>query len=480
MKQIDWQGLGGFGAVFKGGSFPPAAANSSPTTSSTPPTFASQLSNSPSQAAVATDDSIFVEFERKSVNDPAAAFQNFSKKNRSKAIQALKDAGQEQTTFSITQKLQHLFGQLSEEQRKQYNSISNKRVRVQRQGTVFASEKLEPRKLKAQSEFILYFVWILMKSIDKLYSMGVAVTMAMAAKSGKTYKYYPEEMGTERDVMKSLDQHLLQLQYSLWDEKDLGGLIMRVQNAQRTPTSKVSCKKSLADVIRPRLEALLGGSISWKKLQTGATKLLGWPLKDKDGKDRFPNRFFDLKIAEMKSILNVLDGIAIADHDRDGSHVVSVVQSHIQRIIETYEDKHKDNKDFTNYVVRLKAALSVTAGEGAAGGVPAAGSNDAEGVVVASVPPSAGQMSPPTSITGTSSFTVVAPTPTPPVSASAAGRGGAVVSQQSDNAASGLSEQTPPPPALPASAMSINTTAATTGTGGGNTKPAATSSTSGS
>mmetsp|Transcript_4610 Transcript_4610/g.7404 ORF Transcript_4610/g.7404 Transcript_4610/m.7404 type:complete len:340 (-) Transcript_4610:69-1088(-) len=339
-----------------------------------------------------------------------------------------------------------------------------------------------------------------MKSIDKLYSMGVAVTMAMAAKSGKTYKYYPEEMGTERDVMKSLDQHLLQLQYSLWDEKDLGGLIMRVQNAQRTPTSKVSCKKSLADVIRPRLEALLGGSISWKKLQTGATKLLGWPLKDKDGKDRFPNRFFDLKIAEMKSILNVLDGIAIADHDRDGSHVVSVVQSHIQRIIETYEDKHKDNKDFTNYVVRLKAALSVTAGEGvpppppppplppaalittniagAAGGVPAAGSNDAEGVVVASVPPSAGQMSPPTSITGTSSFTVVAPTPTPPVSASAAGRGGAVVSQQSDNAASGLSEQTPPPPALPASAMSINTTAATTG--GGNTKPAATSSTSGS
>mmetsp|Transcript_5595 Transcript_5595/g.7445 ORF Transcript_5595/g.7445 Transcript_5595/m.7445 type:complete len:310 (-) Transcript_5595:95-1024(-) len=306
----------------------------------------------------------------------------------------------------------------------------------------------------------------------------------MAAKSGKTYKYFPAEMGTERDVMKSLDQHLLQLQYSLWDEKDLGGLVMRVQNAQRTPTSKVSCKKSLADVIRPRLETLLGGSISWKKLQTGATKLLGWPLKDKDGKDRFPNRFFDLKIAEMKSILNVLDGIAIADHDRDGSHVVAVVQSHIQRIIETYEDKHKDNKDFTNYLMRLKAAVSVTIGEGVVPVVPppppppplppvitnavvgapvSAGSNNnnAAGVVAESVPPSAAQHMPSRSIT-TSSF---------PVSAASVVVGGAAMSQKGVNhtVSSGLSDQTSSP-----SASTINATVAATSGEGSQT--AATSS----
>jgi len=211
----------------------------------------------------------------------------------------------------------------------------------------------------------LRFHSAIISSIDKLYSMGVAVTMAMAARNGKTYKYFPEEMANEREVMKSLDQHLLQLQYSLWDEKDLGPMTLRASDAKesRSPDAKVTSKKSLAQIIRPRLEAILGGTIAWKKLQTGTTKLLGWPLKDKEGKDRFPNRFFDLKISEMKSILNVIDGITMIDHDREGRHVVSIVQTHINRIIQTYSEKHKDNKDLQAYVLRLKAALSVASGE---------------------------------------------------------------------------------------------------------------------
>mmetsp|Transcript_28933 Transcript_28933/g.40317 ORF Transcript_28933/g.40317 Transcript_28933/m.40317 type:complete len:258 (-) Transcript_28933:290-1063(-) len=98
-------------------------------------------------------------------------------------------------------------------------------------------------------------------------------------------------------------------------------------------------------------------------VSAGATKLLGWPLKDRNGKDRFPNRFFDLKISEMKSILNVIDGVAMIDHDRDGRHVIGVVQGHIDRIVRTYDDKHKENKELQNYLVRLRAALSVAAGD---------------------------------------------------------------------------------------------------------------------
>jgi len=88
------------------------------------------------------------------------------------------------------------------------------------------------------------------------------------------------------------------------------------------------------------LEAILGGSIPWKKLQTGAIKLLGWPIKGPDGKkDRFPNRFYDLKISEMKSIINVIDGIAVIDsHEGEGKNIISVVQQHIDRIISTYQD----------------------------------------------------------------------------------------------------------------------------------------------
>mmetsp|Transcript_15461 Transcript_15461/g.24481 ORF Transcript_15461/g.24481 Transcript_15461/m.24481 type:complete len:290 (-) Transcript_15461:177-1046(-) len=269
----------------------------------------------------------------------------------------LKNAGQEASQNLITDKLNQMWNALPEPEKKSYQVVGNKRVRMQRQGAVFGSEKFESRKLKQQSSSII-------KSIDKLYSMGVAVTMAMAARNGKTYKYFPEEMANEREVMKSLDQHLLQLQYALWDEKDLGPMTLRESNAkERNPNSKVTCKKSLAEIIRPRLETILGGTISWKKLQTGATKLLGWPLKDKEGKDRFPNRFFDLKISEMKSILSVIDGITMIDHDCEGRHVVGVVQSHIQRIILTYGEKHKDNKDLQAYTLRLKSAMSLSQAE---------------------------------------------------------------------------------------------------------------------
>mmetsp|Transcript_16150 Transcript_16150/g.24363 ORF Transcript_16150/g.24363 Transcript_16150/m.24363 type:complete len:449 (-) Transcript_16150:113-1459(-) len=349
MSRIDWQGLGGFGQVFKGGVIPPDARNQAIQGHVFPPGHDPR-----------GDTVLFEDFERKAV-DPLASYHNFARKSRPKAMQVLKDAGQEATPTNINAKLQQLWQEMNEEQKKQFQVISNKRVRVQRQGAaVFGSEKFEARKLKQQSGAII-------KSIDKLYSMGVAVTMAMAARNGKTYKYFPEEMANEREVMKSLDQHLLQLQYSLWDEKDLGPMTLRASNAKerRNSNNKVTCKKSLAEVIRPRLESILGGTISWKKLQTGATKLLGWPLKDKDtGKDRFPNRFFDLKISEMKSILNVIDGIHMIDHDREGRHVVGIVTQHINRIISTYSEKHKDNKELQTYTIRLKAALSVaTAGD---------------------------------------------------------------------------------------------------------------------
>jgi len=350
--------------VFKGGAFPPGSASGTAAAPSNipPPPPAPPIGGAPPlprpihTQASPIDGIIFEEFERKTVADPAAALQNYIRKNKQKAIEDLKATGQETSSQNISDKLALQFNALSEEEKKQYQPFSNKRVRVQK-GTVFGSEKFEPRKLQQQSGTLI-------KSIDKLYSMGVAVTMAMAAKDGKTYKYFPEEMANEREVMKSLDQHLLQLQYALWDEKDLGGMIFRSQNAkERTPNSKVTCKKSLAEVIRPRLENILGGAISWKKLQTGATKLLGWPLKDRNGKDRFPNRFFDLKISEMKSILNVIDGVAMIDHDRDGRHVIGVVQGHIDRIVRTYDDKHKENKELQNYLVRLRAALSVAAGD---------------------------------------------------------------------------------------------------------------------
>jgi len=348
--RIDWQGLGGFGAVFKGGVLPPGPREAFQPGTVIPqghPLFIQQPSGQPDGGI------IFEDFERKAF-DPMAAWQNFCRKNRAKAVQLLKDAQQEAGQAQINTKLQELWKATSEEEKKTYQS--NKRVRTQK-GAVFGSEKFESRKLKQQSSAII-------KSIDKLYSMGVAVTMAMAARNGKTYKYFPEEMANEREVMKSLDQHLLQLQYALWDEKDLGPMTLRASNAkERNPGSKVTCKKSLAEIIRPRLEAILGGTISWKKLQTGSTKLLGWPLKDKEGKDRFPNRFFDLKISEMKSILNVIDGITMIDHDREGRHVVSIVQTHINRIIQTYQEKHKENKDLQAYVLRLKAALSVASGE---------------------------------------------------------------------------------------------------------------------
>eukprot|EP00470_Lotharella_oceanica_P001381 CAMPEP_0170170328 /NCGR_PEP_ID=MMETSP0040_2-20121228/3306_1 /TAXON_ID=641309 /ORGANISM="Lotharella oceanica, Strain CCMP622" /LENGTH=361 /DNA_ID=CAMNT_0010409657 /DNA_START=231 /DNA_END=1316 /DNA_ORIENTATION=+ len=349
--RIDWQGLGGFGAVFKGGVIPPGTREAFQGTviPQGHPLFIQPPSGQPEGGGITFED-----FERKAF-DPVAAWNNFCRKNRAKAVQLLKDAGQEAGPVQINAKLQELWKATSEEEKKTYQS--NKRVRTQK-GAVFGSENFEVQKLKQQSNAII-------KSIDKLYSMGVAVTMAMAAKNGKTYKYFPEEMGNEREVMKSLDQHLLQLQYSLWDEKDLGLMTLRASAKDRSSGSgsKVTCKKNLAEIIRPRLEAILGGTISWKKLQTGSTKLLGWPLKDKEGKDRFPNRFFDLKISEMKSILNVIDGITMIDHDREGRHVVSIVQTHINRIIATYNDKHKDNKDLQAYVLRLKAALSVASGE---------------------------------------------------------------------------------------------------------------------
>uniref|UniRef100_A0A6V3JTN6 Uncharacterized protein n=1 Tax=Lotharella globosa TaxID=91324 RepID=A0A6V3JTN6_9EUKA len=343
-SKIDWQGLGGFGAVFKGGVLPPGAP------AVIPPGHPLLLQ----QRGQPDGGIMFEDFERKAF-DPVAAWNNFCRKNRAKVVQFLKDANQEAGQAQINAKLQELWKATTEEEKKSYQS--NKRVRTQK-GAVFGSEKFEQNKLKQESSAII-------SSIDKLYSMGVAVTMAMAARNGKTYKYFPEEMANEREVMKSLDQHLLQLQYSLWDEKDLGPMTLRASDAKesRSPDAKVTSKKSLAQIIRPRLEAILGGTIAWKKLQTGTTKLLGWPLKDKEGKDRFPNRFFDLKISEMKSILNVIDGITMIDHDREGRHVVSIVQTHINRIIQTYSEKHKDNKDLQAYVLRLKAALSVASGE---------------------------------------------------------------------------------------------------------------------
>jgi len=363
---VDWPGLEGFGAVIKGGPFPTNATNSAG--NGAPVSNALVVPKPPMGASAATTTSegtMFEDFERKITNDPAAAFRSFSLKNRTEAIRLLKEADEEDTEDNIAQKLQQLFNNLTEEQQRKYHPVSNKRVRVQRQGipsSVFGSEKFDVSELKTQSG-------IIMKGVDKLYGMGVAVTMAMAVKkTGKTYKYFPEELGADRDVMKSLDQHLLQLQYALWDEKDLGGLTMRVQDSHRGrassmgSASKGTCKRKLADLIRPKLESLLGGAtISWKKLQTGQMKLLGWPLKDANGKDRYPTRFFDLKISEMKSILAVIDGLAVVDQEPEGQHVVTIVQNHIARIIETYEEKHRENKELAGYLLRLKAGVSVAA-----------------------------------------------------------------------------------------------------------------------